>query len=289
MIKERLTDIKVGFFVFLGVLLICMMILLVGSDKLFFKADYTLFCRFSNILGLQKGSSVRLAGYNIGTVNNIFFSSEPQDREYVIVELKLDYMKKDYIRTDSRASINPLGVLGDKYVEITFGDPNTPLIEPNGWIPTDSPKELSDYMSKLGGILAKVDNIVTFIDEKLQKAGSGHKILDNLANLSENMAAVSKEIKEGKGLLNSLIFDEEIKINFQKTSRELAGFSEQLNQISWKINKGKGTIGALVNDPTVYEDLKTILSGASRSKTFKYLIRYSIRKAEEINKDEKEE
>ncbi|MBI2608359.1 MAG: MCE family protein [Deltaproteobacteria bacterium] len=289
MIKERLTDIKVGFFVFLGVLLISMMILLVGSDKLFFKADYTLFCRFPNILGLQNGASVRLAGYNIGTVNNIFFSTEPGDREYVIVELKLDYMKKDYIRADSRASINTLGVLGDKYIEITFGDPNKPLIEPNGWIPADSPKELADYVSKLGGILSKVDNIVTFIDEKLQKTGSGHKILDNLATLSENMATVSQEIKEGKGLLHSLIFDEEIKTNFQKTSRELAGLSEQLNQMSWKINKGKGTIGALVNDPTVYEDLKTILSGASRSKTFKYLIRYSIKKAEEIDQDKKEE
>ena len=286
--KERLTDIKVGFFVFLGVLLMCMMILLVGSDKLFFQSEYTLFCKFQNILGLQKGASVRLAGYNVGTVKNIFFSQEPGEKKYVIVELALEVSKREYIRADSKASINSLGVLGDKYIEVSFGSPKEPMIEPNGWLISESSKELTDYLSKAGSILQKVDNIISFIDEKLEnykKTGKTTNIFDDLAVITNNIAQVTTEIRQGKGILNSLIYDEKTNEHFKTTLTEFADMSKEMKQISWKINRGKGTLGALVNDDTLYEDLKTILSGASRSKTFKYLVRYSIKKAEEIERN----
>ena len=282
--KERLTDIKVGFFVFLGILLICMMILLVGSDRLFFKTDYTVFAKFENIMGLQKGAKVRLSGYNIGTVKNIFFSATPGDT-YVIVELSLDATKRKYIREDSKASINTIGVLGDKYIELTFGGPDKQILDPGAFVRTESPRELTDYMNRLGGVLAKIDNIMSFIDERLQsyqKEGTLKNITDNLEKITSNLASLTTEIKDGKGILHNLVYEEQDGKNLSTTLSEL-------KEITWKINRGKGTIGALVNDPTAYEDLKAILSGASRSKTFKYLIRYSIQKAEEIKKGQVQE
>ncbi|MBI2027574.1 MAG: MCE family protein [Deltaproteobacteria bacterium] len=283
--KERFIDIKVGFFVFLGVLLICVMILLVGSDKLLFKANYTLYCKFPNIMGLQNGAGVRLAGYNIGTVSNVFFSKDPDEKEAVIVELTIEYSKREYIRMDSKATINTIGVLGDKYIEITFGSPSQPVIEPNGWIAVDAPKEITDYLSKVGGILNKIDRVISFVDDKLEtykKEGTITKILNNLVTVTTNMASITEEIRKGESVLGKLVYD-------TKQSKDFSLFLSNLKNISFKLNSGKGTFGALINDPTLYEDLKTILSGASRSKTFKYVIRHAIQKSEELKEERKKE
>ncbi len=148
------------------------------------------------------------------------------------------------------------------------------------FVKTESPKELTDYMNRVGAVLAKIDNIVTFIDDRLQsyqKEGTLKNITDNLEKITGNLAALTTEVKDGKGVFHNLIYEEE-------DGKNLSTSLSELKDIMWKINRGKGTIGALINDPTAYEDLKTILSGASRSKTFKYLIRYSIQKAEEIKK-----
>ena len=121
---------------------------------------------------------------------------------------------------------------------------------------------------------------MSFIDERLQsyqKEGTLKNITDNLEKITAHVAALTPEIKDGKGILHNLVYEEQDGKNLSTTLSEM-------KEITWKINHGKGTIGALVNDPTAYEDLKTILSGASRSKTFKYLIRYSIQKAEEIKR-----
>jgi phospholipid/cholesterol/gamma-HCH transport system substrate-binding protein len=46
-----------------------------------------------------------------------------------------------------------------------------------------------------------------------------------------------------------------------------------LKAITTKINEGEGTLGALIADPTIYDQLVTILDGAQRS----FLLRSMIR------------
>ncbi len=42
------------------------------------------------------------------------------------------------------------------------------------------------------------------------------------------------------------------------------------------IRKGEGSLGALINDPTVYEDLRTVLGNVKRNFILRELVRYSI-------------
>jgi len=48
------------------------------------------------------------------------------------------------------------------------------------------------------------------------------------------------------------------------------------------IRAGRGTIGALMVDPSVYEDLKSLLGNVERNKTLRALVRYSIRRDEKV-------
>ena len=44
-------------------------------------------------------------------------------------------------------------------------------------------------------------------------------------------------------------------------------------QIVEKINNGSGTLGALVNDPSLYEDARSLVGGANRNRIIRNLVR----------------
>jgi len=47
------------------------------------------------------------------------------------------------------------------------------------------------------------------------------------------------------------------------------------------LKSGEGTLGALINDPSLYEDLKSLIGGANRNRVLKYFIQKSVESARE--------
>ncbi|HZX41914.1 MAG TPA: hypothetical protein VFE93_08760, partial [Myxococcaceae bacterium] len=56
----------------------------------------------------------------------------------------------------------------------------------------------------------------------------------------------------------------------------LGAMSEDLRAISGKIRAGEGTLGALVVDPSVYDDLRTVLGNVKRNKVLQELVRITV-------------
>jgi len=84
---------------------------------------------------------------------------------------------------------------------------------------------------------------------------------------------VSERVVGGRGTLGSLVKDEAGDGGLRLAIQDLRAALANLKQITEKINEGEGTIGALVADPTVYEQLVSILEGAQRSSILRFLIR----------------
>jgi phospholipid/cholesterol/gamma-HCH transport system substrate-binding protein len=59
--------------------------------------------------------------------------------------------------------------------------------------------------------------------------------------------------------------------------RDLADFSARINRIAAHVERGRGTLGGLVVDPSVYEDMKTVLGNIERNTVLKSLIRMTIK------------
>ncbi len=77
--------------------------------------------------GLVDGAAVRVGGIPRGAVTRIELPREPGGE--MAVFLKLERSTRDVIRQDSVASIQTEGLLGEKYIEITFGSPDSPSVE----------------------------------------------------------------------------------------------------------------------------------------------------------------
>jgi phospholipid/cholesterol/gamma-HCH transport system substrate-binding protein len=98
-------------------------------------------------------------------------------------------------------------------------------------------------------------------------------VLDEVRQVAHNLRVVSERVVGGRGTLGSLVKDEPDDGGLRLAIQDLQAALANVRQITGKINEGEGTLGALIADPTVYEQLVSILEGAQRSSILRFLIR----------------
>src|SRR6185436_6196502 len=111
--------------------------------------DYSV--HFARTNGLQRGAPVSLSGLPIGSVDALHFASDP-GAKHIEVTVEVDSEVASRIRTDTRATIRTLGLLGDKYIEIVPGDdPDADAIPTGGLIPSVDPMDYEALVGQSGG------------------------------------------------------------------------------------------------------------------------------------------
>lgn len=98
-------------------------------------------------------------------------------------------------------------------------------------------------------------------------------VLDEVREAAHNLRVVSERVLGGRGMLGSLVKDEADDGGLRGAIEDLRAAMVNVKSITEKINEGEGTLGALIVDPTVYEQLVSILDGAQRSSILRFLIR----------------
>jgi phospholipid/cholesterol/gamma-HCH transport system substrate-binding protein len=104
----------------------------------------------------------------------------------------------------------------------------------------------------------------------------GEAIVANFNRTSDELATTMKEVRTGKGFLHEFIYGE----SGGMMQKDVAAMIADLRQIVADIRAGKGTIGALLVDPSIYEDLKTVLGNVDRNQVLRALVRYTIKQDE---------
>lgn len=313
----------VGIFVLVALGALAVSILSLTSERGLFVSEYRLQAAFANVQGLQAGAPVWLAGKEIGRVEEIRF--EPENREVpVLAVLALDEGVREFVRADSVASIGTIGVLGDSYVELSVGSADEPVLEDGDSVRTltpvnmnqamakataaaDSIRELSENLNsaveafteaeggaKLSGVVDDVSTAVKAATDAVVALRDGkgllHRLIydefgvEGIQSLERSLLAMESvmgEIAEGQGILHTLIYE---KPQDQDVVNQVMAAGARLNSILAKIDRGEGTIGLLVNDPALYEDMQTLVGGAQRS----LLIRSMVRMAVDANEQEEE-
>lgn len=111
-------EISTGLFVLLGIgALFFLAIKTTNLGSLSNGATYAVTADFDNVGGLKQGAAVDLAGVRIGRVVNI--KLDPKSLQ-AVVTLNIED-RYDQIPTDSSASIQTRGLLGDQYIGISPG------------------------------------------------------------------------------------------------------------------------------------------------------------------------
>lgn len=101
---------------------------------------------------------------------------------------------------------------------------------------------------------------------------SGIKAISELGDAAGELATLLHAAKESpNSAVHQLFYGDA-----QNLFADLGSAAADLKSITAMIRSGQGTLGAIIEDPTLYEDLKTILGNVKRNIILRALVRWSI-------------
>ncbi len=242
---KNLANAKLGIFIFLGSALLVILIFLLGNKGQLFSSTFTVKAYFKNTEGLRNGASVRFGGIDIGAVKSINIVSGTSGRVEVSMRIKEEI--KRFIKTDSQASIETEGLVGNKVVVITMGSEKAVEISDEGTILSKEPLSFGDIIGETQGIMAYTKD------------------------MTKNLAEIISKVNQGDGTLGRIINDDELysaAANLTKSAdKSLVSLTDELKDVVSLFDElGKGVSDVVINVNTLVARLDTVLVGVSEGK-----------------------
>jgi phospholipid/cholesterol/gamma-HCH transport system substrate-binding protein len=134
------TEVVVGFFLLLGLLALGYLAVKLGKMEVVGSSGYTVQATFSNVAGLRVGTSVEIAGVDIGWVEGISL------KHYQAV---VAFRIKDGVQLpeDSIASIRTKGLIGEQFVRISPGGAERNLLPGSEIKETEPPVDIMELIA----------------------------------------------------------------------------------------------------------------------------------------------
>jgi len=204
-------ELKVGIFIFIGIVILSVIIFSIGNFYSV-KAGYTLNVLFSFANGIGIGAPVRYSGVRVGEVQdiNIYFD-EKENRP--LVRLTVWVSQNTWINENAKASINTLGLLGEKYLEIFPGTRDARLLQKGDTLRGQDPvsteeiaRSTKELVEKIGALIESADKIAG--DESLRV--SLKNTINNVEALSGDLRDFLSYAKQGKGTIGRLMSDDSL-------------------------------------------------------------------------------
>lgn len=289
---------KLGIFVFLAVLAAWAIVETLGSTD-WLHHGYHLSAQFSTVQDLKPGDRVKMAGVEIGRVEDIQLTDT---KVRVIMKLR----EKAIVKTDSKVSVKYTGLMGQNFVAVAFGSPEAPEAKDGAELESQEQPDLSAIMTKLEGAVDGIQNMTkAFSSDDIHNLFGplgdffkSHR--DELAATIANITNITTQVASGQGTVGRLIYQDALYASALTTVSNLqtasssandliasvqlvvtnasagqgtfgklltddglyytaASSMTNLNQILLKINQGTGTVGKLVNDQEFYQNAKLSL------------------------------
>jgi len=260
------SQLKVGGLVLLALsLLIGLIFLMTGSSGGLFAHRIKLRCYFPNAGGLKEGAVVTLEGVTIG---NVVRMRVVPDRNPFPVEVVMQVGEKYLydLHTDSVASIQAAGVLGDSYVDIESKDATGPEPRNNSEIRQSGAPTIQSMINSSQVSIEEINHLVhkleTLIDTLNTSRGTVGELINdptlkkNVVSIATNLQTVTQAMASDRGTIGKLVNDDTL---YTKLNTAV----DNLNSITADLNAGKGTAGKLLKDEALYNNLNSTAKNAN--------------------------
>ena len=256
---------RLGLFFAISLIVVFLLVEMVGNKSAFSKG-VPMSAEFENIQELKPGDPVKMAGVEVGSIRDIRLA-EGKVRVDLTVNPDIE------IRTSSKASIKFVGLLGQNYISLSFGNPTDPKAVANAMLQTEEQPDIASLMAKLEGVASGVENLTRSFD-----SDGFTKMLapvtdfiesnsENFSALIENARNVTTEVAEGRGSIGKLIMDDSFYNSTMASVESLQGAVTNVNEtfggakaIIDRINAGEGSLGLLSSDDAIYKEGRDALA-----------------------------
>jgi len=171
------------------------------------------------VTGLTEGSPVQYNGISVGTVQNL--SLAPDDPRRVIAILRLQANAP--IKTDTRAKLSIQGITGSPFIQLTGGDPRSPLLADTDHrevpvIQTEA-SALQNIADTANRLVARMDQVLS--DENVRR------VSNTLSNIESMTASISDQREDLRALI----------INARKSSEQLSATLDNTNRAVQSVDR----------------------------------------------------
>ncbi len=233
---------RVGALLLSSVVVLGTSVMLIGDRRSLFERKNRYYIDLLTVSGLKEGNPVQLNGVGVGQIEKIVLPRDPAV-ENIRVWIEVDRSYEDRIRAApdgralpgpksdlpySQARIKTLGLLGDKYIDLSSGAAPYPKVESEGKIPAAQ--------------MTNVDALVA----------SGEDVMGNVVEISHSLSTILARMERGEGLLGELTTESPTSKRLRKS---LVDTIEKAERIADKIESGEGPLPRLLNDKTMADQL----------------------------------
>jgi phospholipid/cholesterol/gamma-HCH transport system substrate-binding protein len=243
-------ELKVGFFVFVGMACAALLILNFSKGLTLGKATYKVHVEMPTVAGLKPAADVMLAGVPIGKVMETTLSLDGRS-----VDVALVILSKYKIRRDAKFHIDAQGFLGDQYIEVTppegGGVPGeAAAFLTNGEIVVgEAPFNMQEAVRSVSGLLERASKTINDIDTAVTNVNKTVLAANTLTHVSlalSNFDAVTEDASAMAKQVRGLIDSNAAPVGYAVSN--FVGLSERLNDTASKLHQ---TIASNSDDVTV--------------------------------------
>jgi phospholipid/cholesterol/gamma-HCH transport system substrate-binding protein len=284
----RWAKLRVGIVITVALAVIFLAVMFSGHIEGIFKPQAILYADFYDVRGLKTGAPVWFSGIEIGRVKSMSFYKGREIR--VLMSVDRNVLK--HLRKDSSVTILTLGLLGDKYLELSPGSGESPGLRDGDSLIGSAQLEFQDIMEKSKESISRLSDLAKRLDSFIAMIEKGEgtvpmllrdrALYDNLRDSAKSLSIVMNRIEKGGGTIGKLLSDEKLYAKLEFSVNNIKEFSDDLNKSNGTLNRlikdrelydkflntsssldeitkklagGKGTAGRLLEDDSVYENL----------------------------------
>jgi phospholipid/cholesterol/gamma-HCH transport system substrate-binding protein len=236
-------------------LLAALAVFAIWLARLQFNNDYDQYdiVFYGPVRGLSEGGEVHFNGIRVGEVTDL--NLDPNKGDQVIARIRVDATTP--IRVTSRAQLEPQGITGLNYIQITAGNPQSAILKtqyPDNVVPViqSQPSPIAELLSGSGTVLAQTVDALNRINRVLSD--------DNVRSFStslKNVEALTTELEARKRML------EQLEQTLTKANSAVAEY-EALAVSTRRIVEGDGQ-RAVANINAASEEARAAVASINRS------------------------
>ncbi len=241
---------KVGAFAIGGLAMLSAAMIGLGNFHFGGDENITLYAPFKQVLGLEAQADVRLSGVPVGKVESIV-----NDGGGVTVTMKVNQDTK--IPDNSTATVISIGVMGDKFVNITPGKDEGNYLHDGDKINVVEEADMNKMFEGIDKVLGKVDTLL----QSVEKIVGNDTFQKSVVEMSDNMKSASAHMD---GLMASLEkISRENESNVNQMASQLNTLLASMNTTMATVEHMTANLDKFAGDPQTVEDLKSTLSNIS--------------------------